>query len=266
MTGVMRRARNALRRPGLSWLLDTFYFVRGVAFLGRRFNCPCCGWSLRSFTAQHGIIARSTDGYCPRCDAKARHRRIWLYLWESTDLATADVRLLEIAPWRSFARRFQTMPNIDYSSVDLEKNGPYVTDIGDATALPYSDGSFDAVICVHVLEHVDDDGAGMREIVRVVDDEGWALITVPLKLDGPTDEDPTVTDPVERRERFGEPSHVRYYGIDIVDRLSAAGLDAEVHRADAVPDIERRRHGLRTDENIFMCRPRATNGQASDGT
>lgn len=50
---------------------------------------------------------------------------------------------------------------------------------GDAAALPYRAGQFDAVICVDVLEHLDDDGAALADIYRVCKPGGTLLATVP---------------------------------------------------------------------------------------
>ena len=52
----------------------------------------------------------------------------------------------------------------------------------DLTALDLPDDSFDAVLCSHVLEHVDDDAAAMRELARVTAPGGWCLVMVPLDL------------------------------------------------------------------------------------
>ena len=46
-------------------------------------------------------------------------------------------------------------------------------------ALPYPDNSFDGVILSEVLEHIDDDVAGLKEIYRVLKPGGVVAITVP---------------------------------------------------------------------------------------
>lgn len=50
---------------------------------------------------------------------------------------------------------------------------------GLADAVPFEDESFDLVTSLDVLEHLDDDEAGLREIHRVLRPNGFALITVP---------------------------------------------------------------------------------------
>jgi SAM-dependent methyltransferase len=53
---------------------------------------------------------------------------------------------------------------------------------GDATSMPFPDGSFDAVIAAEVLEHIPADQAAMREIARVLRPGGEAAVTVPAWL------------------------------------------------------------------------------------
>ncbi|MEP6978855.1 MAG: methyltransferase domain-containing protein [Thermoleophilia bacterium] len=50
---------------------------------------------------------------------------------------------------------------------------------GDAAALPFADGTFDAVILGEVLEHLDDDVAALREAQRVLLPEGLVAASVP---------------------------------------------------------------------------------------
>jgi len=50
---------------------------------------------------------------------------------------------------------------------------------GDGALLPFPSGSFDLVLLLDVIEHLDDDLAALTETKRVLKDEGIALITVP---------------------------------------------------------------------------------------
>lgn len=49
----------------------------------------------------------------------------------------------------------------------------------DAADLPFADGSFDAAVCMEVLEHIEDDGRALREIRRVLRRDGRLIVTVP---------------------------------------------------------------------------------------
>lgn len=51
--------------------------------------------------------------------------------------------------------------------------------LGEAEQLPYEAGSFDLVTGLDVVEHLDDDRAGLREMARVLRPGGRALLFVP---------------------------------------------------------------------------------------
>jgi SAM-dependent methyltransferase len=56
------------------------------------------------------------------------------------------------------------------------------TATGDATSMPFGDGTFDVVIAAEVLEHIPADQAAMTEIARVLRPGGIAAVTVPAWL------------------------------------------------------------------------------------
>jgi hypothetical protein len=79
---------------------------------------------------------------------------------------------------------------------------------------------------------------------------GSAIITVPLGGET-TFEDWSITDPAARAQHFGADDHVRLYGLDIVDRLRAAGLQARAWTlADTHPDVSR---WAMRGETLFLC-------------
>jgi SAM-dependent methyltransferase len=51
---------------------------------------------------------------------------------------------------------------------------------GDAANIPFKNGSFDAVICSELLEHVPDPLAVLHEVYRILRDEGTLFICVPF--------------------------------------------------------------------------------------
>jgi ubiquinone/menaquinone biosynthesis C-methylase UbiE len=55
---------------------------------------------------------------------------------------------------------------------------------GDAQSLPFKDGSFSAVICLEVLEHLPDFRKAVSEIHRCLKPEGQGIISVPFRKYG----------------------------------------------------------------------------------
>ncbi|HWA10205.1 MAG TPA: methyltransferase domain-containing protein [Opitutaceae bacterium] len=73
---------------------------------------------------------------------------------------------------------------VDLSPVAIElarRRCPPGTELKEAavTALPFADGSFDAVVSADVLYHVDDDNAALREFFRVLRPGAPVVLTLP---------------------------------------------------------------------------------------
>jgi SAM-dependent methyltransferase len=67
-------------------------------------------------------------------------------------------------------------------SGEVGEGGSACAVAGDATAMPFPDGSFDRVIAAEVLEHVPADQAAINEVARVLRPGGLAAVTVPSWL------------------------------------------------------------------------------------
>lgn len=71
------------------------------------------------------------------------------------------------------------LTNVEYKVLD--KVPDYHPDIvGDIHELPLPDASVEAIICMSVLEHVEDPLRAMREIYRVLTPGGYAFLYVPF--------------------------------------------------------------------------------------
>ena len=192
---------------------------------------------------------------CPRCGAQARHRALWLYLHERTHLFSGKgLRVLHFAPERALGQALAGAPGIEYVSADLED--PAAMEHFDITDIPHPDGSFDVILCIHVLEHVEDDRRAMRELRRILAPGGFAVVLVPLDLDrAETYEDPSITDPAERERAFWQSDHLRLYGRDFADRLREAGFDVTVDQWIRGLDPSMiARYGLFRLEDMYVCR------------
>ena len=65
---------------------------------------------------------------------------------------------------------------------EIPEGGSGLAVSGDATCLPFEDGSFDKVIAAEVLEHLPADQLAMNEIARVLRPGGMVAVTVPAWL------------------------------------------------------------------------------------
>lgn len=222
--------------------------VRRDLFAGDAYHCPLCQSDLRTFLT----LYRPYHRWCPVCRSLQRHRFLWLFFTRSSAVNLASTRrLLHFAPEPCLADQFRRLPALDYVSVDL--HDPTAMVKMDITQLTFPDASFDLILCSHVLEHVPDDRAALRELFRVLMPGGHAILLVPQR-EGPTDEDPTITDPIVRERRFGQLDHVRFYGSDFVQRVEATGfLVAEVSTTDIATPDEHHLMGMIEDEKLFLA-------------
>jgi predicted SAM-dependent methyltransferase len=187
------------------------------------------------------------------CGALERHRLVWLYLKERTDLFDGKPRkMLHVAPEAVFKQLFARLLGEGYLTADL--NDPAAMVKMDITEIGYPVNSFDVVYCSHVLEHVPDDRKAMREFHRVLKPGGWAMLLVPI-VAGETQEDMSITDPAERARVYGQADHVRNYGADFIDRLEEAGFAVTMTDAsDLCSDSQRREMGItEAAGEIFYC-------------
>lgn len=212
--------------------------------------CPCCNSRYETFLP-FGTPPRP-NARCANCGSLERQRLIWYFLKKQTNFFKNQLTLLHVAPEECFFKPISKMSNIKYLPVDMFTPGhsyPAGTLNMDITKLDLKDNSIDAVLCVHVLEHIPDDFQALRELLRVLKPTGWAILQIPLnKKLATTHEDSSITDPLERAKVFGQWDHVRMYGRDYGQRLTKAGFKVTVYTPS---EKERRKYVL--DEDLYFC-------------
>ena len=216
-------------------------------------ECPICETTAAEFLP-FGARVPVPDRKCPTCGSLERHRLIWLYFREKTNLFTDDLTVLHVAPEPWFVNRLRRSARFrSYITADIAD--PKVSVRMDLTRVPCPSRSVDVVYASHVLEHIPDDALAMREIYRILKPGGWAVLQVPIWGES-TQEDLTITDPDERQRRYGQFDHVRMYGHDAEyeRRLAAAGFHVDVDRFAATLEPDRARsYRLDTTEDIYLC-------------
>ncbi|MCB1681664.1 MAG: class I SAM-dependent methyltransferase [Rhodospirillales bacterium] len=259
---LRRRITGALPQP-------VRYGLRRIIYRGHALTCPLCEAQVSTYIS-HGadfevLYRRKVVGgmirehdQCPACRSADRTRLMMLYLKNVSGVGVKPLRILHIAPDFGLYLWFKRHRNVDYVASDLDlARYRHIENIqkADITAMPFKDNDFDIVICSHVLEHIPDDRKAMSEILRVLKPSGKAMLMVPLATDGQgTEEDPSINDPREQEQRFGQWDHVRLYGKDdFISRLSGAGFTVKPFNGyDLFPE-EAKDLLLNPQETLVVC-------------
>jgi len=184
---------------------------------------------------------------CPVCGSHSRHRIFWD--WFLRIDKNLPLPVYHFAPEFVLEEKFRRIFK-NYVTADLIQSADLVLDI-QSINLP-SD-SVGTVICNHVLEHVPDDKKALKELHRIIQPDGYLIISVPI-IDGwdQTYENSSITSCAERTLHFGQQDHLRTYGNNFVSLLNDAGfLNIEVVRAYGEKAINL---GLIRGEKLFICK------------
>jgi SAM-dependent methyltransferase len=231
--------------------------------------CVACGRTVPAFLPYKGgwrkaspvlraldVAGSDLDNFaCPRCNASDRDRHLVMYLDRLGlfDRQHPVRRTLHFAPEAALEARLAAATLDEYVRGDLMPARADVARI-DITDIPFPDAHFDLVVSNHVLEHVPDDAAALREIARVLRPGGHALLQTPFAPGLVASiEAVGVTAAAERWLLYGQEDHVRLYGRDLHERIVAAGFRwAGVTHVELLGDLDPRRHGVNAAEPLLL--------------
>ena len=229
-----------------------YHSLNKLIFKGDNYYCPICEKGFKRFLPAGGNITGNSK--CPGCNSLERQRLLWLYLTRQLKIKEDEIKLLNIAPDYAIQSKLKKLTNISYLSVDLES--PLAMQKMDITSLSFDNNTFDAVLCYHVLEHIEDDKKALSEIFRVLKPDAWAILQSPVDMGREiTFEDFSVRLPEERKKIFGQEDHVRIYGKDYVSRIEKEGfLVSRDNFIEILSAEEREKFVLERDEIIYFCK------------
>lgn len=213
-------------------------------------ECSVCEAQIAGFV--HG------GKLCAFCTSFPRHRALLPLIEKWVEATDSDVKLMHVAPDACMRARLLRHRKLKYMGIDRFTPGhsyPPDTIHGDIENLDLEDESMDMIICLHVLEHVDNDRKALSEMTRVLKAGGIVVLAFPFKEGELTYEDPDIVDSKERAKAFGQWDHVRYYGEDVAERILDAGLETKkVTPKDIWPEEVITRWGLLPNEVFFLCK------------
>jgi SAM-dependent methyltransferase len=244
---------NTIPRPYLIWWSKFLAPLVDILFRGNDFTDPINGKSYRKFLP-YGYVKQRDNALSPGTLSLERHRLLWLYLNNETNFFSKTLKVLHIAPEQCFYNLFKNLKNINYTTFDL--NSPLADIKGDICNLPFKENSFDFILCNHVLEHINDDKKAMKELYRVLNKNGTAILQVPInQKSSKTFEDSSIVDKKERIEKFGQYDHIRLYGLDYFKKLESFGFKVDpLKYSKEFTESEIIKYGLIKDEIIPVCK------------
>jgi len=191
--------------------------------LGDKRKCYICHKSFRSFTKigegskgrsaylkELHIVGSDIDNYgCIYCNSTDRERHLLMFfdklsLWDNFK----DKKILHFAPEKPLVQRIEKLLPSEYIKCDLfpRENWRKI----DITKIEFKDNYFDILICNHVIEHVTDYAASLKEISRVIKRNGIAILQTPYsELLNNHFEDCNIKTDDLRLIFYGQEDHVR---------------------------------------------------------
>ncbi|WP_222432889.1 class I SAM-dependent methyltransferase [Caenimonas sedimenti] len=256
---LLRKAVGGLGRALLGWP-----GARECVVCGKRLArfLPYMSSGLRPFRLPGLMQALEVVGSdiahfsCPHCLSHDRERHLVLYLRAAGFLERlAHWHILHMAPEPHLARLIAERQPARYVRGDIAPSSAEIERI-DLQQIPYLEASFDLAIVNHVMEHVGDDAAALRELARVLKPGGYAILQTPYSpMLESTFEDPGIRAPEARLQAYGQEDHVRLYGRDIFRRFAAVGLvDHTAAHEQVLPGVDPARYGVNAREPFILFR------------
>lgn len=216
--------------------------LRGAMSMGYRghtHQCNICGFKMKKF-----VLLDNGNKLCPKCGSLPRNRR----LWQLIEKEIKNKKILHFSPSKSISNKIREL-NSNYTTSDYE--GEFESEKHyDIQAIDEADDTYDMIICFHVLEHIPDDRAAMRELYRVLKANGNVYIQTPFK-EGEIYENPEITTPKDRLEHFGQSDHLRIYSAQgLANRLNEVGFGTKILSFD---EESNNYHGFSELEKIIIA-------------
>lgn len=166
------------------------------------------------------------------------------------------MKVLHFSPEACFIDKFSRLENLDYTTADLEGGYASWMETLDVTAIPKPDETYDVVICLHVLQAVEEDSKAMSELFRVLKPGGWAILNSRLDMDAESTRPNPDLPPAEVRSQSSHRDFTfRIYGRDFADKLRQTGFEVEVVPfGQTLTPREIERYYLHIPGEVYLCR------------
>jgi SAM-dependent methyltransferase len=207
-----RRLATSLFAMVVNWWLRLLNLICSK----RSVVCNVCGWRGRKFgyLAAVSVDCLAANEICLKCGSN-RRTRVTLEVFESIVSSNEDgLIVLDIGPSSSTRRYFERRSTLRYFAVDRFADADLCSDV---TSIALADNSVGAIICCHVLEHIEDYRKAIGEFYRILEPGRLGIVVVP--------QSPNLR--VSRRTSdttFQGYGHLWEFGNDFSDKLNEVGF------------------------------------------
>ena len=190
---------------------------------------------------------------CPHCGSTDRERHLRLFFDRLEVLESIrGGAILHVAPEGRLGELLRDAGPALYVRGDLVPTDPSIQKI-DLECLTFQDETFDMVLGNHILEHLADPAAALREVRRVLKRGGRFVCQTPFASRlSTTFHDPLLQSESDRLFFYGQEDHVRLFGLDIEQLIEGAGFVGRlVPHAEILSAVDPELLGVNEQEPFF---------------
>jgi hypothetical protein len=246
--------------------------IKYLRFFGGSHVCNVCNRRVRSFFPFSSDLQQAAtsagfpydfrrmetlnfdDCNCPFCLSSDRERLYMLYLSNFFKNYPIQYLMLDFAPSKAFSQAIRKFELVSYSSVDYYRSDVDLK-LDICNMIGVQSGTYDIVICSHILEHVTDPDKGLAELYRILKPGGFVIVMVPLFWDvDQTMENPAYDSDELRLKYFGQKDHVRLFSKqDFTNRISNAKFDVKALDISWFDLKDVRKYAIADNSILYVC-------------
>ena len=211
-------------------------------------ECPICG--VKGYFKNFGNPPR-LNALCPNCNSLERHRLFYLFFLLNHNPNDEYIRpkILHFAAEPILELILRPIFGSAYQTADLTVPADLTIDI---EKIELDSNTYSTIICMHVLEHVDDTKA-LSEMFRIMKKNSHLILAFPI-IEGwdSTYENHNIDSDKERLIHFGQVDHIKYYGRDVRKKIESHGFEI-IEEFTGSPEMCIL-YNLQRGERIFVCK------------
>lgn len=211
------------------------YFIHQYTQAGNSVYCESCNWKGKKFIDKKR---------CPKCNSLPRTRLV-PYSFHYFNVNPNNKKVLHIAPNISeykFMKGNYTMRQYDTLNINPDK---HINIIQDITQTSLQSNKYDIIIAWHVLEHIPNDVAAIKELYRILKPNGNLIVSVPIYpvFNTVTKEYPDLSSD-KYEEVHGHYDHCRSCGLDYYQRFEKENFKTITLHTKDIDEVQRNKFGL----------------------